>query len=467
MDAYELIIVGGGAAGFAAAMKANELKVNTLMINNRTIGLGGTCVNVGCVPTKFLLYMGDRLHSLGNLNFEGIQSTVSFEFSKIIEAKDLLVSSLQMEKYQKVLKELAYVHFQEGNARLLSSSEIQLDTHEVYQANKIIIATGSSPFIPPIKGIETIDYLTNVTALQLEELPTSMLIIGGGTLGVEFAQLFSRFGVQVTILELVDTIVPNEEPEISTFLQKYLQEEGIEIYTKIKGIELQKEGNVIVITAIHNGKEKKFKTEQLLIATGRVPNTRNLNLEAAGVKLGRKGEIQVDEYMRASNNIWAAGDVTGEPMLETIAAREGMIAATNAVSPHKMKMSYRVVPHAVFTDPQIGSVGLTDAQANEQGYTCNCRTVPIELVPKASILKDKRGVIKMVINKETEEILGVHILAPDAANLIHEAIMIIVNNMKLNDVINTIHIFPTLSEAIKLAAQSFKRDITKMSCCIE
>lgn len=178
-------------------------------------------------------------------------------------------------------------------------------------------------------------------------------------------------------------------------------------------------------------------------------------------------ELIVDEKMQAAENVWAAGDVTGEPMLETVAAKEGMIAANNALSEGKIKMDYRVVPQAVFTDPQLAGVGLTDEQAVENGIKCGCNTVPMELVPKAQAIMDTRGAIKTVIDRETQEIVGIHILAPEAADLVHEGTMIIKNRMTVDDLIDTLHIFPTLSEAIKIAAQSFRRDITKMSCCVE
>jgi len=225
MERYDLIIIGGGAAGFA--MKANELKANTLLINDNVIGIGGTCVNVGCVPTKYLLHIGALIHKLKNLNFQGMDSSVSFEYKKLVEEKNVLIQSLQAEKYRNVLNELSYVRFQEGSAQFISRSEIQLETHEIFKADNILIATGSSLIIPPIKGIET-------TALQLMKLPNSLIVIGGGALGLEFAQLFFRFGVHVIVLELMDAIIPNEEPEISSYLQNYLQEEGIEIFTKIK-----------------------------------------------------------------------------------------------------------------------------------------------------------------------------------------------------------------------------------------
>ncbi|MFX1356362.1 MAG: mercury(II) reductase [Promethearchaeota archaeon] len=467
MGKYDLIIIGGGAAGFAAAMKANDLKIKTLMINNDTIGLGGTCVNVGCVPTKYLLNIGDLIYESREQRFEGIKSSISINFQKVIEGKNNLIKQLQFDKYQNVLKKLPNVDLVEGNAKFLSNSKIQVDNQTTYQAKNFIIASGSSSFIPPINGIEQVDYITNIEALQLKKLPKSMIVLGGGALGVEFAQLFSRYGTKVYLFEMLDSIVPNEEPEISKYLEDYLQEEGIEIYTNSKIIDIKNEGSEKVIMVLHNGNESTYKAEHILVATGRKPNTHDLGLEEIGIKLGKKGQIIVDEFMKAGENIWAAGDVIGEPMLETVAAREGMIAATNALSDEQIKMDYRVVPHAIFTNPQVGVVGLTDFQANNMGIDCRCNTIPIGFVAKSKILNEDRGVLKIVINRKTEEILGIHILSTTAADLVHEGVMIIKNHMTLDDVISTIHVFPTLSEAIKLTAQSFKRDISVISCCIE
>ncbi len=467
MDFYDLIIIGGGAAGFAAAMKANDLKIKTLMVNNDAIGLGGTCVNVGCVPTKYLLNIGDLIYESRKQRFEGIKSSISFNFQKVIEGKNNIINQLQHDKYENVLKKLPNVDLVEGNAKFVSNSEIQVDNQKTFKAKKFIIATGSSSFIPPIKGIDQVDYITNIEALQLKKLPKTMIVLGGGALGVEFAQLFSRFGTKVHLFEMLDSIVPNEEPEISTYLKNYLQDEGIEIYTNANILEIENEGNENVIKVLHNNNESTFKAEQILIATGRKPNTHNLGLEEIGINLGKKGQIIVNEFMKVGENIWAAGDVIGEPMYETVAAREGMIAATNALSDEQIKMENRVVPHAIFTNPQVGSVGLTDLQANQMGFDCRCNTIPIGFVPKSKIINEDRGVLKIVINRKTEEILGIHILSTNAADLIHEGVMIIKNHMTLDDVINTIHVFPTLSEAIKLTAQSFKRDISVISCCIE
>jgi len=279
--------------------------------------------------------------------------------------------------------------------------------------------------------------------------------------------MFSRFGTKICLLQRADRIITKAEDILSKLLQEYLETEGIEIHTSIKVKKISQNNNKIV-AEFETGQEKKqVEGEQLLAAAGRKANTSNLGLEKLDIQFGSKGEITVDEEMQATKNIWAAGDVTGDPMLETVAAREGMIAANNAFSTNKIKMNYRVIPSAVFTDPQLAQVGLTDEEANKRGYNCNCRTVPLEVVPKAQAIKDLRGAIKIVVNNDTQQILGIHLLAPQAADIIHEAALIIKHQMTIDEVIETTHVFPTLSETIKIGAQSFRRDITKMSCCVE
>ncbi len=466
MKEYDLIIIGGGAAGFSAAMKANVLNAKTLMINNAAIGLGGTCANVGCLPTKYLLYLSNKISEIVANKLPGVSSSTTFDFKTIMTEKDHLVENFRIEKYEKVLQNLRNVDFVEGNAHFISRNKVQIKD-QIYSSKKFIISTGSSTFIPSIPGLKQIDYLTHIGALQLKSLPKSMIVIGGGALGLEFSQLFSRFGTKICILDFAEKIVPREEPELSNLLHQYLQEEGIQIYTHAEIKQILQENNMKIVKTTVNGSEKKFRAEKLLIATGRRANTSDLGLEKLNIKINPKNEIITNKEMQVAENLWVAGDVTGEPMLETVAAREGMIAAHNALSLEKKYMDYRIVPHAIFTDPQLASVGLTDAQAVAKGFNCRCSTIPMELVPKAKAINDTRGAIKMVINNDSQEILGIHILALEAAELIHEGTMIIKNRMTIDSVIDTLHIFPTLSEAIKIAAQSFRRDVSKMTCCAE
>ncbi|MFQ6083864.1 MAG: mercury(II) reductase [Candidatus Aminicenantia bacterium] len=467
MKKYDLVIIGGGAAGFAAAIKASEFEVKIAMIEAEN--LGGICVNVGCVPTKHLLAVG-YLYKLGKLKrFEGIGLEQKFlDFRKVIEQKEKLINELRKEKYINVANDFPNVDIYKEKAQFISKNQVKVGK-EILQAEKFIIATGSSPNILKIRGIEKVEYLTNVEALTLKKLPKSLLIIGGRALSLEFAQMYNNFGTKVTILQRSKRIIPDEEPEISLRLKEYLEFEGIGIHTNVQLKNIEQRGNEKLVTVMIEGKEREFKGDQLLMATGRRPNTSQLGLEKAGVKVGQKnGAILTNEKLETTaNHIWAAGDVRGIIMLETVAAKEGFIAANNALSNKKLAVDFHSVPHAIFTDPQVASVGLTDEKAVQQGYQCKCRVLDMSLVPKASVISDTRGLIKMVIDAKTDRILGVHILSPLAADVIHEAILTVKFKMTIDDIIDTVHIFPTLSESIKLVAQSFRKDISKLSCCVE
>lgn len=466
MNVYQLIIIGGGAAGFSAAIKANELGINSLMINNKKVGLGGTCVNVGCVPTKYLLETSKMVGMDKSIDFEGVNISVEFDFEEIIDGKNRIVDALRREKYVDVLDALENISFIEGDAKFISENEIDVNG-QIITGDKFIVCTGSSTWIPPIDGLNDVEYLTNIEILKLKRLPESLIIIGGGPQAVEFAQIFSKFGTRVYMFKRSRRILKREEPELSNLLKRYLIKDGVEIFTGTKILRSWQRGHTKFVEVSKEGEKSVFSAEELLIATGRRANTKNLGIENTRIKLGEQGEILVDKEMKAAENIWAAGDVVGEPMLETVAAREGMIAAHNAFSDRKLEMEYDFVPHAIFTNPQVASVGLTDSMAIKKGYNCVCRTIPMSFVPKAVVIKDTRGAIKMVVDKETSRILGIHILSQNAADLIHEGVMIVKNEMTVDDVINTVHVFPTLSEAVKLAAQSFRKDITRMSCCVE
>ncbi len=407
---YELVILGNGAAAFAAAIKADELGKKTAMIKGGTVG--GTCVNVGCVPSKRLLVSGEvikntRNHNLGKNAIA--QHDEEFDFAKIMEFKRKLVENLRYEKYE------------------------------------------------------------NVEGLEQERVPESLIVVGGRALGLEFAQMYNRLGAKVTLLQRSPSIIPEEEPEMSEALKLYLEEDGITIHTAVdlKSFEKDAKNNKVIVNAEVNGKQIMLEASSILFATGRTPNTKSLNVENAKIKLGTKGEIVIDSEMKTNNpNIFAAGDVTGEPMLESLAAREGTYAAENALLSSHKKIDKSVVPKVIFTDPQFASVGITEKEVIESLKACTCRVVRFTDVPKAIIMGDTRGMIKMVAHPKTHVVLGVQILSPMAAEIVHEAVMILKNGYRIEDVVDTIHVFPTMSEALKLVAQSFFRNIKDTSCCI-
>ncbi|MBI3859492.1 MAG: mercury(II) reductase [Thaumarchaeota archaeon] len=468
---FDLVILGQGSAAFAAAIKANELKLKTAMVGgNATKGtvIGGTCVNVGCMPSKRLITVGTLFHNGVSNSFQGISyGRGSLDFRKVVQEKNRMVKKFRKEKYADVLKNLENVTYYGADGSFVSRNEVKA-RDETLRAEKFIIATGARTSIPPIEGADKVNYLTNEEALSLDELPRSLVIIGGRALGLEFAQMFAQFGTEVTVLQRNQRILPDDEPEVSTALTQYLREIGIDIYTNTTIIRVTQKEKRKTVSFVTDGTTSEVNCDQILFATGRTPNTEQLGLDRAGVKVNAGGFIAVNGEMQTSaSHVWAAGDVIGEPMLETIAAKEGATAVQNAFTSSKKRINFNEVPSAVFTYPEVARVGLTDAEANGKGIKCACGILPLELVPKAHVIGDTRGVVKLVADRETKVILGVHIVAPHAADLIHEGALAVKNRLTIDDIIDTVHVFPTLSESIKLAAQSFYMDVGKMSCCVE
>ena len=471
MTKYDLVILGHGSAAFAAAIKANDLGIKTAMVGtNLTKGtlVGGTCVNVGCIPSKRLITVGTVFHNAKHNSFLGIKySQGKLDFRKVVRQKDELVRKFRRDKYLRVLDHLKHVTYYEGNGRFGSKNNVVVD-HRTLEARKFIVATGARANIPPVKGIDKVHYLTNEDALSLRELPQTLCVIGGRALGLEFAQMYAQFGTRVTVLQRSKRILPEDEPVVSKALAGYMNAMGIRIKTGITVREIENKGNNKVVKCTSKGGNFRVEAEHVLFATGRRPNTEDLQLSAAGVKTDEKGFVKVNNQMQTSApNIWAGGDVTGEPMLETIAAKEGLVAVENAFSNGpKKKIHFDEIPSAVFTYPEVARVGLTESQVKARGMNCNCVTLPFDLVPKAHVIADTRGLLKLVINNDTKQILGVHIIAPHAADLIHEGVLAVKFKMTIDDIIDTVHVFPTLSESTKLAAQSFYMDIGRLSCCI-
>jgi mercuric reductase len=467
METFDLIIIGGGAGAFAAAIRANELGAKTAIVNSG-LPLGGTCVNVGCVPSKTLLYAGEVLHHAKNHRIPGIELEVkNFDFQKVMQGELSLVERLRQEKYENVLRSLTSVTFIEGRAAFVSENTVEVSGKHL-SAKKFIIATGSTATVPPIEGIREAGYLTHIEALRLHEQPKELVVLGAGPLGLEFAQMYARFGTKVTVLERGSSIFPHSEPLLTSRLAEVLQKEGIEIRTNVETQRVRREGGKKVVAYRVEGKEEERAVDEILLAAGKTPNTDDLRLEKARVKLNERKAIVVNEFLQTSNpDIFAVGDVTHLPLrLETTAGREGSLAAENALKGTTHAIDYRTVPYTIFTDPQLAGVGFTEDEQMKHMGVCACRTVSFEDVPKAIIMRRTEGLIKMAIHPQTKEILGVHILAPNAGELIAEAMVLIKNKNTIDDVVHSLPVFPTLSEAIKLAALSFTKDIRKLSCCI-
>lgn len=466
-SSYDLVILGGGAAAFAAAAEADRQGRRTLMINDG-LPAGGTCVNVGCVPTKHFLALAKELHTIRHPRFSSIGGSVpAFDFGKAMEEKDRLLAELRRRNYQEVLQSLGQVEWLDGRASFVTDRVVRAGGREV-EGDQILIATGCRTMVPPIDGLAEAGCLTNREILSLTRLPASLIVLGGGPLGLEFAQIFARFGVAVTVLEAAGRIAAPSEPEISEALQDYLQEEGITIRTGAIVERVQRNGSGKEVMAEIAGGKERLLAEEILAATGVRGNIETLNLEQIGVATERGRYVKVSEFLQTNvPNIWAAGDVVGHMCLETVAAKEGKLAVENAFLGTRRTADPVNTPWAIFTDPEVAGVGATEAAYLSKYGRCACRTVSLDRVPKAVTVNDTRGLVKMVVDPETEKIVGAHILAPQAAEMIHEATLAVRFGLSIDDLIETTHVFPTFSEGIKLAAQAFRRDIRRMSCCVE
>lgn len=469
MKKYDLIIMGGGAAAFAAANRANKLEKKTLMINDsKKLPLGGTCVNVGCVPSKIMLHQGAEYYYPTHSKFKGIKVKGKADFVKALKETRKMIEGFRAKNYVNVIKKQKYVDFKEGIASFVDDHTISVGNDKC-KADYILIATGASTFVPPIKGIENIDYLTNVNVFDLKKQPKSVIIFGAGPEGMEFSQIFHHFGTKVTVLQRSDRILTKHDPLIAEELRKHLEEEGIAIYTGVQAHEIKKTKKGLEIEVTIKGKSlKKITAEKLFLGAGLSPHTKEINADKAGIQLDEKGFIKVNEYMQTSkNHIYAAGDVTGIMPLETVAAKQGNIAVMNMLENVNKTINYNEIPHAVFTSPEVAAVGITEEEYMKKYNVCLCRTVTLDHVEKAAAIKDERGLIRMVLDPKTKVVIGVHIIGPMAADIITTATYVIKNKMTIYDIRDTVHVFPTLSEMIKKIAQSFDQNLNEMACCVE
>ena len=468
MENFDLIIIGGGAGAFAAAIKANELQARTLMIN-AGLPLGGTCVNVGCVPSKNLLKVGELAYRAQHHGFGSIHiPEVHLDFARAIDEELETVAELRQHKYTDVLANLEHVTFVPARARFVAPHEVEANGQRYY-GDRFILAVGSTALPPPIPGIEEVGYLTHIEALRNKTQPRRLLVIGAGPVALEFSQMFRHFGSEVTMVVRGERLYKKTEPEISDALEQYLRDEGIAIHKQTTVKRLRVVNGQKIATFSSGESEKEIAFDELLIGAGKTANTAGLGLDAAGVHLSERQAIRVNAWYQTNvSHIYAVGDAVDLPKrLETTAGKEGSYATINALTGvNRKKIDYDLVPSVVFTYPAVADVGILDEEVGERGIQCYCGTVYFDKLPKSLIIKDTRGAIKMVAEHNTDRIVGIHIVAPYAEEIINAAMYILRARMTIDDVIDAPTVFPTLSESIKYAALSFRMDIDKLSCCI-
>lgn len=454
-DEWDLIVIGTGGAAMAAGIEARTRGKNVLLIEHNL--LGGTCLNIGCVPSKNLLAAaGQRYRALTNRGFPMAPTSAGkVDLPALMAQKQDLVDSMRQAKYAHVAEAHGFP-IRYGHARFLDPQALEVDGERLV-ASAYVVATGAAPHVPDLPGLDTVDWLTSTTAMEQQTLPASLVVIGGGYVGLEQAQLWAHLGVRVT---LVGRFAPHAEPEIADVLRAVFTDDGITLLEQRAGAVEQTGGGVTVRTA--DGTE--VSGERLLVATGRFADTADLGLDAAGVKTDERGFVVVDANQRTSNpRVFAAGDVSGVPQYVYVAAQTGHVAAAGALG-EPSTVDYRGLPSVTFTTPQIASAGLTEEQALQARYACDCRVLKARDIPRALVNRDPRGALKLVIDAETGKVLGVHAALDGAGDVMLAATYAIKFGLTVDDLADTWAPYLTMSEALRIAAGLFRSDLPT-SCC--
>jgi mercuric reductase len=450
---YDLIVIGAGSAARDGANKAaKEHGAKVALIERER--WGGSCPNVACTPTKAYLVAADLAHDINTLANEiGIEvGPAKTNLAKVKARKETLKKP--QPKWVEDLRAAGFDTY-EGTASFVDARIVRVGDAEL-TADKILIATGSRTAVPPIQGIEEIDWLDHISALELEELPERLLIVGAGAVGLEFGQAFSRFGSQVTIVDALDEIAPNTDQHAAMELREALTDEGIPIIlgSFVTKVAARNGAHAATIVPREGGMEQEVEFDRLLLASGRRPNIEDLKLEAAGVETYKLG-IQVDERMRTSvPGIWAAGDVNGQAQFTPVAQYQARIAVEDMYRPGAGPTAdYSVLPTAIFTDPELAGVGLTAIEAEEQGFECETVVHPLKYVRRASYIDAKHGLCKIVFDRPSRRVLGLHVVSRGASDIVQGLSIAMRLGVTVDELARAHHVFPTFGEGVKAAAE--------------
>jgi mycothione reductase len=445
MKQYDVIVIGSGAG----AMIVDEAVAKGLKVALVDKGpIGGTCLNLGCVPSKVLIYAADRIVEIQEAKKLGVVAEIKgIDFGSIMER--MRKSRLESQTYiRKGMGESEKLDFYEREGHFVEDYSMDVDGEKI-RGKKIFIASGSRPVIPPIKGLDSIDYLTNENALELTQRPDSLVIIGGGYVAVEYAHFFAAVGTRVTILEMLSRIAQSEEPEISELLEKEMKKR-MDIYTNTQVEEIKKDGKGIIAVARDKAtaKQMEFPAQRIMVAVGRRSNADLLKVESTGVELDKRGFIKVDEYLESTKkNIFAVGDADGQQMFTHVANREATVAWHNSTRKTKIKMDYTAAPHAVYSHPQIASVGLTEENAKKDYHILVGRAKYSDTA-KGEAMMEEEGFAKAIVDGHSGRILGFHIIGPYAPELIQEVVNAMATGGGVHNINDGMHIHPAMSELI-------------------
>ena len=453
MKKYDIIVIGMGPAGMAVTAMGSAMGLNVLTIEANKVG--GECLNVGCIPSKGILKAADMLHSAKNLDKYGLKSSLQFEEG---DALQLVRDNVKAINNKKLMKSFEKAELIKGYAEFVNSKTVKVND-ELYTAKKFFIATGTRPFVPPIPGINDIEFLTNENIFDLETVPSSLTIIGGGAIGTEMAQAFSRLGSKVIIVQMDEHLIPNGDKDAALLLEDIFAKEGIEVYNSTKIIKVEKTDDEIVVFT----DKGIFKSEKLLVAAGRKAVFEKLNLPAAGV-IHERNKVHVDSRMRTNKkNIYAVGDINGIAQLSHAAMHQGMMGLMDSISPFsmgKLKHKNYALPWAVFCSPEIAQVGMTEKQAKEKGLKYTVTKKDYSSYGLTVSVGKPEGFIK-VIHSATGKIFGVSIIGENASELINEWTLAIQKNIRLHDIMMTMHCFPSFGMLNKMVTEDWMMGVMK------
>jgi len=463
-DGLKVAIVGTGSGAFAAAIKAVEGGAQVTIIEGGEV-IGGTCVNTGCVPSKIMIRGAHIAHLQAHHNFEGIplhQPTI--DRAALVKQQQARVEELRHAKYESILESSpginllrGWARFQDAHTLIVSQSD---GSEKTVTADRILLATGARPGIPAIPGLKDTPYWTSTEALIAEQTPGHLVVIGASVVALELAQAFLRLGAKVTLMAR-SVFLSKEDPALGEGLVKVFEEEGAQVLLHTLPDSVVHDGKQFILP----NKAGDIRCDQLLVATGRRPNTDQLDLDKAGVVTGPSGAITIDDHMRTSvEHIYAAGDCTDQPQYVYVAAAAGTRAAINMTG-GDAALDLTAMPAVVFTEPAVGTVGLTEQQANDQGIETDSRTLDLENVPRALANFDTRGFIKLVTEKDSSRLIGAQVLAAEAGEIIQTAVLAIRNRMTVEDLAGQLFPYLTMVEGLKLCAQTFNKDVRQLSCC--